>query len=448
MSNGAPPRRSVFGALFLLIIGTLFLIHNFRPDLIEWHLLGRWWPMLLILWGVIRLVENLSGTGRRRVGAGEIMLLILLVFIGIGVSYAPRIPDFVHIDDPDDVPGVETSDVSQELEPRKIEPGSTVRISTPKGDITVDATGNEGQMRVLVRKTGYAMSEDSAHSRASDAKVNVKQSGKDVSLDVDTRGGRDDSTRVSLEVHLPRNVTLDLRTTRGDVKVNGITGDVATNTLRGDVDVREVGGDVRVDVGRGDARVESVKGNVHISGKGSEVEVTDVNGAATIDGEFYGPITARNVAQGARFVSSHTDLTIGGLPGRMTVGSGDLHVENAAGPFLLTTGDKSISLEDITGRVRVSNKRGDITLRLTAAPKEEIDLTNESGTIELALPAKSTFQISAASRSGDIENDWNNSVLNVTRQGSDSKLEGKVGAKGPQITLQTSYGPIRLKPSD
>ena len=445
MSNGGP-RRSVFGSVFLVLVGTLFLIHNFRPDLIDWHFFGKWWPLLLIIWGVIRLLENLGGGPRRGLRGGEIFLLILLVVVGLAISYGPRIP--FPDTEPEDLPFAETADVSEELPPRNLEPGAVVRISTPQGDISVDGTGDEKQLRVLVRKTGYAMSEDSAHARAVAAQVRVQQSGRDVSLEADPHGRGGESARVSLEVHLPRNVGLDLRTGHGDVHVNGVSGNVTAGNTKGDIDLRDIGGDVRVELGRGDARVSDAKGNVHVSGKGSEVEVTDVTGAATIDGEFYGPITARNVAQGARFVSSHTDLSLGGLPGRMTVESGDLRVENAAGPFLLTTSEKTVSLEGLSGRIRVQNKRGEISLRLTAVPKEEIDLSDDSGTIELALPSKSAFEISAASRGGDIENDLGSVALQVTREGNDSKLQGKVGTKGPKITLNTSYGPIRLKPSD
>jgi len=447
MSNGKP-RGSVFGALFLVIIGALFLVHNFRPDLIRWNLLGKWWPVLLIFWGVIRLIENLAGTGRRGVTGGEVFLLVILILAGIAISVGSRIPGSIHIDDAEDLPFGESADVTQELPPRDLPPGTLVRIDTGQGDITVDGSGDEKQMHVVVRKTGYAMSEDDARSRATSASVHVQQSSSEVSLEANPSGGRDSNTRVSFEVHLPKNVALDLRTSRGDVHVNAVGGNVAATVSRGDVDIRDTGGDVRADLGRGDARISGAKGNVHVSGKGSEVEIADVAGAATIDGEFYGPITARNVAKGARFVSSHTDLTIGALPGRMTVESSDLQVENATGPFLLSTSDKSVSLEDISGRLRVQNKRGDISVRLTAAPKEEIDLTDESGAIELALPAKSSFEISADSRSGEIDNDLNESSLKATQQSGDSKLEGKVGVKGPKITLNTSYGPIRLKRSD
>lgn len=447
MSNGGP-RRSVFGSLFLLIVGALFLIHNFRPDLIQWRFIGRWWPVLLILWGVIRLVENLGGSGKRSLRGGELLLLIVLILVGMGISFAPKIPNVIHVDQPEDFPFTETADVSQELAPCVLPPGALVRIDTPQGDISVDGSGDAKQLRVVVRKTGYAMTEDEARSRASAVMVNGPQCGKEVNLEANPKGRADSSTRVSFEVHLPRNVALDLRTGHGDVQVNGVSGNVATTDTRGDVVLRDISGDARVDLGRGDARVSDAKGNVHVSGKGSEVEVTDVGGAATIDGEFYGPITARNVAGGARFVSSHTDMSIGGLPGRMTVESGDINVSDASGPFLLTTGDKSISLEDLSGRIRVQDKRGDISVRLKAAPKEEIDLSDDSGAIELALPEKSAFEISATSRGGDIDNELNPGTLKVARQGSDSKLEGKVGAKGPKITLNTSYGAIRLKPSD
>jgi DUF4097 and DUF4098 domain-containing protein YvlB len=445
MSNGKP-RGSAFGAVFLLIVGTVFLIHNFRPDLVRWSLLGKWWPLLLILWGVIRLIENLGGT-RRGVSGGEIFLLVVLVIAGIGISVGSRFSDRIRMDGSEDFPFSESADSTEELPARTIERGTLVRIETPRGDISVDANEDTNQLRVLVRKTAYAMSEDEARSRAAASAVKVQQSGTEVSLEANPTG-RGSSTRISYEVHLPRNVGLDLRTARGDVHVTGVTGNVAVNVAHGDVEIRDIGGDVRADIGRGDARITSAKGNVHVSGNGSEVEIEDVGGAATIDGEFYGPITARNVAKGARFVSQRTDLTIGGLPGRMTVDSGDLRVEHAAGPFLLTTKDKEISLEDVSGRIRVDNKRGSLSLRLTATPKDEIDLTNDSGAIELALPAKSSFDITAASRSGDIESEWSDSAVNVTQEKGDSKLAGKVGTKGPKIVLSTSYGPIRLKRSD
>ena len=57
-------RRSVTGPLLLLIVGALFLWNNLHPETPVFELIARYWPFLLIGWGVLRLVEALAGEGR------------------------------------------------------------------------------------------------------------------------------------------------------------------------------------------------------------------------------------------------------------------------------------------------------------------------------------------------------------------------------------------------
>src|SRR5271166_2085952 len=65
-------RRSIAGPLVLIIIGLLFLLRNMGIRLPIWHWFGHWWPLLLILWGVIRLIEHSTAQrdGYRRGGGG------------------------------------------------------------------------------------------------------------------------------------------------------------------------------------------------------------------------------------------------------------------------------------------------------------------------------------------------------------------------------------------
>ena len=54
-----PRRRSFAGPVVLIVMGIVFLLGNM--GVLTWNVLGLWfahyWPMLLILWGVIKLVE-------------------------------------------------------------------------------------------------------------------------------------------------------------------------------------------------------------------------------------------------------------------------------------------------------------------------------------------------------------------------------------------------------
>ncbi len=55
MSNG---RYSLMGPAMLITVGTIFLVHEWRPDL---HF-GRLWPVILIVIGIIRILES-TGPG-------------------------------------------------------------------------------------------------------------------------------------------------------------------------------------------------------------------------------------------------------------------------------------------------------------------------------------------------------------------------------------------------
>ena len=50
-------RTSVVAPLLLIGVGILFLARNMYPDLALIDYFARYWPVLLILWGVLRLAQ-------------------------------------------------------------------------------------------------------------------------------------------------------------------------------------------------------------------------------------------------------------------------------------------------------------------------------------------------------------------------------------------------------
>jgi hypothetical protein len=53
--------RSNFSALILIVVGVLFLLSNLGMIPHVWPLLRQWWPVALIVAGIIMLLE-----GRRK----------------------------------------------------------------------------------------------------------------------------------------------------------------------------------------------------------------------------------------------------------------------------------------------------------------------------------------------------------------------------------------------
>jgi len=95
MSNGLRyRRRSITGALFLITLGLIFLYANLRPDFDPWSVFARYWPLLLVFWGIGRIVdyfvfERLDAQGNlvRPGHSGEIfgvLILVILLFLAFG----------------------------------------------------------------------------------------------------------------------------------------------------------------------------------------------------------------------------------------------------------------------------------------------------------------------------------------------------------------------------
>jgi DUF4097 and DUF4098 domain-containing protein YvlB len=449
MSNAKPRRRSIFGGLVLILLGLLFLANNLNRDLRIWELFYRYWPVLLIIWGLAKLFDYFAS---RRTGeaspptfsGGEFFLLLLILIAGGALTTAGEFGRRVDWEGlPPWIRGTPYT-FTVEAKAENVKPESRVSISVERGDIHVlpeDST----EIRVVAKKTVTTSDrEEEARRRADDVRVDIVSIPDGYEIRQTDRYSAQGRIRLDLEVHLPKKMSIEARTNRGNITINGLAGSVNLISRSGDVEIRDVAKDIEVQMTRGDCRVTDAKGNVRVTGRGSEIEIADVQGEATVEGEFSG-LRFTRVRKGLRFLSQRTDLTVGELAGRLELASGDLDLTDVRGNVSLTTRNKDIRMENVAGRITIHNRRGNVELRLAEAPKQEIEVENESGSVELNLPASSAFEIKASSRNGDVESDFSGPELKKTEEQRTQKLEGKVGDRGPQIRLQTTYGSVHLR---
>src|SRR5215472_1071305 len=449
MADSRAPQRSLFPRLALLLVGLLLLLHNYR-GLDIGYLVRNWWAVLIILWGVIKLYERAVASRSGRAGpptisSGEIFLVLgLLCLLGIVAGV-----DVIRNNFPGE--GVDWPtrgdrfDFDLNVQPKPVPADSRITIRNSRGDISV-RPADESQIRVDGRKNIKAWNETDAEHIASAVNVEIAKNGDAYEVRPVNAGGGDSRASVNLDIAVPKKAALTVRNERGDVSVSGMDKPVTVDTTRGDVEVRDTAGDVAVDTQRGKVKVSDTKGNVKISGHGGEINVSSATGGLTIDGEFFGPIRADKITKGVRFVSQRTDLTLTQLSGHMETGSGNLEIADAPGNLTLRTNSYDISIENAGGRVKVDNRNGNIEVRFSTPPKEDIEIANSSSPITLSLPESSSFDIVADCHSCDIDSEFSSDSLKQTSSGGDSHLEGKYGkTRGPKITLKTSYGSISIR---
>ena len=451
MSNGGPQRSSIISGLLLIVLGILFLLARFHPDLGIWHLFWRFWPVLIILWGIAKLVDHMSAqrSGDARpplLTGGEAALLVLVVFVLAGMGIYTKIreknPD-LNIDL--DVFNHKSSQ-SQELPPKTIPAGAHIMVTTAMGSI-VAHVGDGKDLRVSVTETAEAANESAAEDLLKSLKVVIEQTRDGYSVHPVNQEMDAGHVTVDFDLTLPKSVSLSADSHHGDVSVSGLAGAVNVTTQTGNIEVHDVGSDVTAQLVKGDARINDITGSVRITGRGNEIELNDVAGDATLQGEFFGPVRIRNVTKTTHYTSQAGDLTVAHLTGRLELDSGQINVSDVGGFAKLVTHDKDIEVENVVGRLDIAGTHGDVKVTYAQPPREEINIANGTGQVDLTLPAKSSFEISAISRSGEIQSDFEAPGLQPADENGTGRLSGKVGSSGPKIQIVTSYGTIYLRKS-
>jgi cell wall-active antibiotic response 4TMS protein YvqF/putative adhesin len=447
MARSRQRTSGIFTGLVLITVGSLLLLHNYRG--LELSEVLHWWPLALIFLGAIKLYERTVASraedpGSARITGGEIMLVVGMIVLLCGVVAV----DYIKTKAEGSDFGVRLGDAypfDLDVVPKSVPANARVTIRGGHGDITVRAA-DTSEIRVAGKKNVHAWSENDAQRRAGPISVEIVQNGDGYEVHPTGVGSGDSRVTIDMDIQVPRKASVTVRNEKGDVTISDMATPVSVTSANGDVEVRDTASDVTIEMHKGDVKVTDTKGDIKISGKGGQVDVASATGSFTLDGEFYGPIRADKVAKGLRFISQRTDLTLTSLTGHMEASSGNLEIVDAPGDIALRTNRYSVTIENATGKVKVDNRDGDVELRFSSPPKADIDVTNTNATISLTLPESASFNILSDCHSCDIDSEFSADTLKKTSvESGDSHLEGKYGtARGPKITLKTSYGALSI----
>jgi DUF4097 and DUF4098 domain-containing protein YvlB len=450
-----PPRRhhrSFAGPFVLIVLGIVFLLGNLH--LLSWAHLGAWfahyWPLLLILWGVIKLLEHhqaqREGLPARGIGAGGVFLVIIIVVCGLAATQASRfnwgeIRDNMNIDDGDlDNIFGETFNFDAHLE-QNIPPAATgLRVNDDHGAVRV-SVADDNKITVTVRKRVGAENQGDADKYNAQTNPTITTTGGLLTLDAKTQASGGHSVQSDLDISIPRKMTLQVTSRRGDVSVTGRDGEVEINNQHGEVSVEDVAGNVKLSLEKSSAKVEQITGDVHINGRLNEVSVTDVKGGAQLEGEFQESVKLARISKNVTFKSSRTDMEFSRIDGDLDLDSDDLHAEQVTGPVHLTTRSKQIRLVDVSGDLRLQNDNGGIEVSMRSLGNVQIDSRN--GDVQLSVPDKAGFHIDARTRDGEIQSDFPG--LKIDNDDHQATASGSVGNAASHIVINNEHDGIELR---
>src|SRR3984885_1050185 len=444
-------RGSVIGPLILIGLGVLFLFRNLFPEIPLVDLISRFWPFLLIAWGVIRLAEILFWSitakplPRNGVSGGEWALVFVICIVGATMYTAHNAPSWfptgrawrrvaISMGEPYDYTLAPVE--------KPCAKNCRVIIESFRGNAKIMGT-TDPTVKASGQETVRSFQQSEADSANKQTPLELIQQGDQIIIRTNQDKASDHAQpSADLDISVPAGSSIEAHGRYGDFDIQGVNGSVNINSDNAGVRLENLGGDVQIETRASDTiRAVDIKGNVELKGRGDDVELQNIAGRVTVNGVYVGEIQLNNLAQPVEWQDPMNSMAFEKVPGQVRVSRGEFTGNNIVGPVRLKAHSADVQLSDFTQSLDLTIDRGDIDLRPGKnVPKMEVH--TRSGDIDLALLPGAKFDLRASTEHGDASNDYGD-PLREDASGHGASIAGTTGA-GPQLRLATGGGTLPL----
>ncbi len=453
-------RPSLTGALVLLTVGVvaLLLTTGAISSGTFFHLYSGWWPLILVLVGILLLLERLFDRGysqrpgtvaygsRRRRGGGLVSLVVLLVLLGVvsrvgtmGNAFGSHrfghwSPDWTSDWTPDWNFGGETHEKDFHVS-QPIGADATLAISNAHGDLEI-APSTDGMLHVTAHQQAHVSDSDKERVfRETQPVVSVHGSSGMVTVP-ETSGGQ-----VDLVLGVPAGVLCTVSNHHGDIAITGLAKTLEIRQDHGDVALDSLGGPVHLVMDHGDVRARALASDLQIEGRADDVTAAAVHGRTTLRGDFLGDTEIDGAGGPVEFSSNRTQLVAEHLAGQLSLDSGDLRLAGVSGGLKLHTRSKDVKLTNLSGDAELDDSNGDISVS-GAKSIGALHLTDDTGDVTLSLAPGTSFSFHGVTNADDdVDSAF---ALASTDADGLKTISGQVGQGGPHIEVTVMHGDLNL----
>ena len=447
-------RGSILGPLIVVVLGVVLLLIRMGRLPFErfagWY--GRWWPLLFVAAGAVLVLEWAFDKAtessdrpyvRRGAGGGVFLLLLVLAVTGAivhGVRHHETIMRDLSITPDNFAEFIGDKHEREQTIDQAFPAGTSLSIDNPHGDVTVLGKSGDNQIHVVADKEIYSESDSDADDKADQLSPSLRMTDGRLSVSLPWKAG----ATVDLTVTVPDFAQTTVSAGHGDVHVTALKSPVSVTANNGDVDVNNIEGAVTAHIDHRDSSfsANTISGDVSMKGNADDLNLSGITGTVTLEGDFYGDTHLEHITGATVFRTSRTNLSFAKLNGVIDISpEAELTGDQIAGPMVLTTRSRNITLQHVAGDLSVTNSNGSVDLT-SASPLADVFVNNRSGAVTLTVPEDSGFRVDATTTEGDISNDFG---LSTTGTDGHNTIHATVGSGRSKISLATTHGDLAIR---
>jgi hypothetical protein len=210
--------------------------------------------------------------------------------------------------------------------------------------------------------------------------------------------------RVRVRVWVPREFSVDIRSTSGPVRIQDIEGRVRARARDAGIEVRGVSGPVKLRVVNGPVEIEEITGDLQVTSSEGSIQVAWVTGDVEV---------------------------------RTT--SGPIEMRHVDGEVTAKTLDGAIELAQVRGPIVARTEHGSVLASFSGSPAGSVE--TERGSIDVVIPTGSAADLDAHATRGSVVVD---AAMELRGEETENLAVGKINGGGGLLLLRTSRGRIHL----
>ncbi len=302
-----------------------------------------------------------------------------------------------------------------------------VNVKTSGGSIMVSG-GNASDAHVEVyinaNNNNEDLSKDELTERLQNYDLDVSLSGNELEVSAKAKSNFNwkKSLSISFKIYVPKEVSTNLTTSGGSIKLSNLNGEQSFGTSGGSLNVNQLNGIVKGHTSGGSINVTNSKSNIDMRTSGGSITAADCQGTISLS-------------------TSGGSLHLTNLNGTINArtSGGGINGDHISGELITGTSGGSINLTEMACSLETSTSAGSTHVQMDQLGKY-IKINGSVGHIDLQIPSGKGL---------DLDLHGNRISTNVTTnfngEKDDSRMVGKLNGGGIPVTVRTSIGGINLR---
>ncbi len=304
---------------------------------------------------------------------------------------------------------------------------ATVVAESSGGGLTLtgDQSTNTVRVEMFVHGNSWPnnLTKEEIESRLADYDIVIRPDGNTVRVSAKRKNGQNNwrnGLSISFVVHSPRQMSGNLHTSGGGIRLSSLKGQQQFNTSGGGVDLADLEGEATGRTSGGGIHIQNCKADLDVTTSGGGIDATNSNGKLRLN------------------------TSGGGI--RLNQLGGEIMAHTSGGGITANDIDGTLDLSTSGGGIRLHGMSGSVSAR-TSAGSIDADITRPDKFVRLSTTAGSVHLRMPLDKGMDLDLRGNHVTMPLTKfDGTTDKdrIQGRMNGGGLAVSLSASSGSVTV----